>query len=250
MFGVEQDDAAWVQFWIVSATVSFATEFMDDITAKLPSAGEHWYEVEFFFNLWLLLPLTDGSALIFDNITKPYVAPIARKFKDKCEGYIGSSLLVLVNTSHMWILWFALTTLPEEARRFLVVALGTVYPIAASTVAVTTEASGLDDTHWLTYWTTFSLLFVCMDYLENFVGSIRGFYSICAAAVLYLFLPMFNGADVVLRRVLVPLSGQYENMLLHDAYVVKRSMVRSLHPDQHKRVFEKTAHLFLKNKSV
>ena len=36
----EEDDTAWLQFWITSATISFGTEFMDDITAQLPSAGE------------------------------------------------------------------------------------------------------------------------------------------------------------------------------------------------------------------
>jgi TB2/DP1, HVA22 family len=244
----EHDDTAWLQFWITSATVSFSTEFMDDITAKLPSAGEHWFEIEFFFNLWLIFPLTDGAALIYDHFTKPYIAPIAQKVKVQCEGYIGM-LLTLVNTSYIWVLWYALLTLPEEAKRFLVVALGTVYPIAASTVAITTETTALDDTFWLTYWATFSLLFVVMDYVENFVGQIPGFYSVCAIAVLYLFLPMFKGAEVVFRRVLVPLSGQYENMLMHDAYQVKAGMVKSIPSDHHDRVFEKAALIFLKNKA-
>lgn len=241
----EQDDKAWLQFWITSATVSFSTEFMDDIRQKLPAAGEHWFEVELLFHLWLLFPLTDGAALIYDCFTKPYVAPAAQRVKIQFEGFIGV-FLTLVNTSYIWVLWYAFLYLPEEAKRFLVVALGTVYPIAASTVAVTTEATSLDDTFWLTYWTTFSLLFIIMDYAENFVGSIPGFYSICAVAVVYLFLPMFNGAEVVFRRVLVPLSGQYENLLLHDAYVVKAGMVKSLPVDQRERVFEKTACIFLK----
>lgn len=243
----EADDTVWLQFWISSATVSFATEFMDDITAQLPQAGEHWFQFEVFFNLWLMFPLTDGAALIYDHFTKPYIAPTAQRIKVQCEGYIGM-LLTMVNTSYIWILWYAFIHLSEDTRRFLVVALGTIYPIAASTVAVTTETSGLDDTLWLTYWTTFSLLFVIMDYAENFVGRIPGFYSLCAVAVVYLFLPMFNGAEVIFRRVLVPLSRQHENLLLHDAYVVKMSMVKSLPADQRDRVFEKAAFVFLKTK--
>jgi hypothetical protein len=64
----EDDDSAWLQFWIASASLSFSTEFMDNITKFLPSAGEHWYEFEFFFNLWLILPMTDGAALIYDKV--------------------------------------------------------------------------------------------------------------------------------------------------------------------------------------
>jgi receptor expression-enhancing protein 5/6 len=71
---------------------------------------------------------------------------------------------------------------PEPARRFAVVVVGTIYPMAASTVALTTREDGTDDTFWLTYWSCFSLLFLAMDYLENFVGQIRGFYSLCLAA--------------------------------------------------------------------
>lgn len=37
------DDSAWLQYWVVAGTFSFATEFVDDITAQLPQAGEHWY---------------------------------------------------------------------------------------------------------------------------------------------------------------------------------------------------------------
>ena len=40
-------------------------------------------------------------------------------------------------------------------------------------------------------------LFLCMDYLENFVGSIPGFYSICLCCTIYLMLPLFRGAEQV-----------------------------------------------------
>jgi hypothetical protein len=36
------DDTVWLQYWIASGTFSFATEFMDDIRARLPQAGDHW----------------------------------------------------------------------------------------------------------------------------------------------------------------------------------------------------------------
>lgn len=86
-----------------------------------------------------------------------------------------------------------------------------------------------------------------MDYLENFVGHITGFYTLIAMCTLYLFLPMFKGADVIFRRVLVPLTGQYENMLMHDAYLVKLGMVDSIPNKEHDRVMAKAAQLFLKS---
>jgi len=243
----EEDDTAWLQYWIASASLSFSTEFVDEIAARLPAAGEHWYEFEFFFNLWLMLPFTDGAALLYDKFTKPYLGPLAVKMKDKCEGWIAL-LVAAVNASHLWFLWFAFVSLPEEARRFVVVLLGTAYPVAASIAAVTTSTTKLDDTVWLTYWCCFSLLFVIMDYVENFVGHVRGFYSLCAVASVYLFLPMFNGADVVFRTVLVPLSGQHENLLLHDAWILKQGMLARIPPDKQEAVNLKAAEIFLKNK--
>ena len=55
---------------------------------------------------------------------------------------------------------------------------------------------------------------------------------------------MFDGANVVFRRVLVPLSGQYENMLLHDAYLVRKGMEASIPEKYHDRVFTKAANVF------
>jgi hypothetical protein len=61
---------------------------------------------------------------------------------------------------------------------------------------------------------------------------------------LYLFLPMFDGANVVFRRVLVPLSGQYEEMLLHDAYLVRKGMEASIPQQYHEKVFKRAANVF------
>jgi hypothetical protein len=43
--------------------------------------------------------------------------------------------------------------------------------------------AGADTTFWLTYWSAYSILF--LDWLENFVGHIRGFYSICLVATVH-----------------------------------------------------------------
>mmetsp|Transcript_31263 Transcript_31263/g.73345 ORF Transcript_31263/g.73345 Transcript_31263/m.73345 type:complete len:281 (+) Transcript_31263:221-1063(+) len=243
------DDIAWLQFWLASGSFSFATEFMDEITAYLPEAGEHWYEFEFFLVAWFMLPFTDGSSLIYDLVTEPYITPIAKTLKAKMEGWV-QVLLTMVNTAYLWMMWFVFLRLPEQQRRFVTVALGTAYPMAATMVAVATTkndvASVQEQNFWLTYWASYTVLFVAMDYLENFVGHIPGFYSLCCVATLYLFLPMFRGADVIFRRVLVPLSGQYENLLLHDTMLVKLGMEQSI-PAKHKdRVMKKAADVFLK----
>ena len=146
-------------------------------------------------------------------------------------------------------LWFVFMTFPEEQRRFITVALGTIYPTAASIVAVSqpadTMATGADTTFWLTYWSSYSILFLLMDYLENFIGHIRGFYSVCLVATVYLFLPMFNGAETVFRRVLVPLSGQYENMLLRDVHIVQLEMEKLIPEKKRGGVLQKASDIFL-----
>lgn len=146
---------------------------MDIVAEQYPTIAEHWYEFEFITILWLLLPYTDGSALLFNKFTEPIFAPLAKSIKNKVESRM-TLFFLLVNTAYLWILWFVFLTLDEEARRFIVIAVGTIYPIAASTIACTTKSDKGDDSYWLTYWLCFSILFMTMDYLENFIGSIRG----------------------------------------------------------------------------
>jgi len=226
----EADDVAWLQFWLASGmyvvrvcvrctlpfgrllrpcsvqnptiesfpipychtgTFTYCTEWMDVVSENYPSIAEHWYEFEFLTLLWLLLPFTDGSTLLFDTITGPLLGEVAKKIKDKVDSRMAL-VAIFINSSYLWIVWLTFMTLDEEARRFIVIAVGTVYPIAASTVACTTKAAKRDDSFWLTYWACFSILFLMMDYLENFIGKIRGFYSICLCATVYLFLPMVS----------------------------------------------------------
>jgi len=243
----EVDDIAWLQFWIVSGVFAYCTEWMDVIAENYPPIAEHWYEFEFFSILWLLLPMTDGSAFLFTKVTEPLFAPIADSIKHKVESKL-SIFFLLLNSGYLWLVWFTFLSLDEEARRFIVIAVGTLYPIAASTIACTSKTDKKDETFWLTYWICFSILFLMMDYLENFVGSIRGFYSICLCTTVYLFLPMFNGADAVFRNIIIPLSGQHEQMLLRDIYLVKLEMDQRI-PERHREAaYGKASALFSKAK--
>lgn len=96
----EADDNAWLQFWITSGSLAYCTEFIDNIRDIFPKGGEHWYEFEFFFTLWLLLPFTDGAAAIQKYITKPLFAPIAHRMKGVFEGWI-QCVIAAVNASHL-----------------------------------------------------------------------------------------------------------------------------------------------------
>jgi hypothetical protein len=39
----EADDTVWLQYWIASGTLSYCTEFIDEIREIFPNGGEHWY---------------------------------------------------------------------------------------------------------------------------------------------------------------------------------------------------------------
>lgn len=49
-------------------------------------------------------------------------------------------------------------------------------------------------------------------------------------------LPMFQGADKVFRKILVPLAGLQEMLMLSDAIQVKKRMLKDLPPDRAKAV--------------
>lgn len=242
------DDVAWVEFWIASGTFTYCTEWMDVVAEQHPHIAEHWYEFEFLALLWFILPFTDGSTLMFDNITRPIFGAMFTNLKQKMDRRIALIVMV-VNWGHLWVLWMTFTSLDEEARRFIVVAVGTVYPIIASTVACTTTTDEHDDSFWLTYWASFSIVFMMMDYLENFVGKITGFYSLCLCATVYLFLPMFNGADAVFRNILAPLSGQYEAMLLRDVHILKVEILKKIPERKRDSFLKQAASLFVEKKT-
>jgi len=244
----EADDKEWLQYWLASGSFTYATEWMDIVAEHYPIVSDHWYKFELIAMLWMLLPFTDGSAVINSKITEPYIVPIAESLKSKLEGQVAMFLLV-INTGYLSLIWFVFMTLDEEAKRFIVVAVGTVYPLAASIVSMSKNANAYGITFWLTYWSCFSILFISMDYIENFLGEIPGFYSLCLCSTVYLFLPMFNGADVFFRNILVPLSGQQEEMYLRDVEMMRLEMQKAIPAKVQDAVFAKAADVFLQKKT-
>jgi len=71
-----------------------------------------------------------------------------------------------------------------------------------------------------------------MDVTEDFLGRIPGFYSLIIFTTVYLMLPMFQGADKVFRKILVPLAGLQELLLLRDAMAIKKRMLKDLDPER------------------
>jgi len=234
-------------FALPQGTFTYATEWMDIVAEHYPVISDHWYKFEFFTLLWMLLPFTDGASLLYSMITEPYIVPLAESFKSKLEGNIAMFLL-FINTGYLWMIWFVFMNLDEEAKRFIVVAAGTVYPIVTSIVSMSKNAHAYDVTFWLTYWSCFSILFIMMDYIENYIGTIPGFYSLCLCSTVYLFLPMFNGADAIFRKILVPLSGQQEQMYLRDVELMRLEMQKAIPSKVQDTVFAKAAALFVQKR--
>jgi hypothetical protein len=65
---------------------SLLHRFIYNIRDAFPQVGEHWYEFEFVFTLWLLLPITDGAAIIQEYMTKPLISRIPNKMAGTFKG--------------------------------------------------------------------------------------------------------------------------------------------------------------------
>ena len=97
----------------------------------------------------------------------------------------------------------------------------------------------------LAAYATRSQVTLVMTLVERAAGAPLGLYTACLATTLYLMLPMFNGADVVFRNVLVPLAGQREALLLKDAKTLAKNMVKQLPASRHGEAGEAIAEAFL-----
>jgi len=213
----------------------FLTAFLKDYHLANEKIQLMWFQFEFFFFIWLYLPFTDGSTLVFDYFTKPVMSPIIDPISQKMNSWISGTIMTIVNASHLWALWAFFIILPKDVKRFATIAVGSVYPILASITAVSTPTK-TDDTFWLTYWTGYGLLFITMDWLETYFGRIWGFYTVIIFSTVYLMLPMFQGSDKLFRNVLVPLAGLKEQLLLRDAILLKKDIIASIPADRQKEL--------------
>ena len=60
-----------------------------------------WTEFQFYMVLWLILPFTDGAAIIYEMITRPYVAPAVAPIARMAEGWLTTLALAVINASHL-----------------------------------------------------------------------------------------------------------------------------------------------------
>lgn len=225
-----EDDKAWLQYWMVGGIIFMATGWVDDMMTS-DTVTYYWYESIFFLFVWLYFPKTDGAALIYDHITEPFITPKIKPLAAKMTNFITQLYQLMVNAVHLWLLWIIFLFLPAGLKKLIAVLIGTVYPLVSSVAAASTEQVE-DDTYWLTYWSVYGCLFLVMELLETWLGRIPGFYTLIIMATVYLMLPMFGGADKVFRKVLVPLAGLQELLMLSDAIRVKRSMLKDLDPER------------------
>ena len=237
------DDTAWLQYWIAMEIIAYSTEWVDDVATRSPAVREHWYEFEFFYFLWLLLPFTDGAKLTFDYITKPLLGPVIVPITAKLEGWITMIVMAFINSAHLWLLWAVFVILPAFLKRFMTVTFGTIFPVMASIVAVTTKETD-DDTYWLTYWSCYGITFLLMDWIEAYLGHVPGFYTVIIFFIVYLMLPLFGGAEQVFRKILVPLTGLQEVLLLRDAALLRREMEAQIDPKRWKELRKAMAKSF------
>ena len=135
--------------------------------------------------------------------------------------------------------------LPTVVKRFAVIAAGSAYPVVASIVAVATNRDDIAEDKWLTYWSSFSLLYLGMISAERCIGKLPGLYVCCLAAIFYLMLPLFDGSTAVFRNVLVPIFRQRESLLLKDAKRLARDMVNQLPANRHLEAGRAAAAVFM-----
>jgi len=77
---------------------------------------------------------------------------------------------------------------------------------------------------------------------ESFLGRVPGFYTLVIFTTVYLML--FRGADKVFRKILVPLAGLQELLILRDSILMKKQMLKDLDPERAKIVRKSIAKFF------
>lgn len=243
----ENDDKAWLQYWMVGGVLFMCTDWvghaMKDVSAV------YWYEVTTVFFVWLYIPILNGARLLYENITALYIAPKIKPIAAKMNNMISALYQTMINAMHLWFVWIIFMFLPVALKRTIAIAVGTVYPFVSSIAAASTEEVA-DDTFWLTYWSVYGCLFLIMELLETWLGRIPGFYTLVIFSTVYLMLPMFQGADKLFRKVLVPLAGLQELLLLRDAILVKKKMLLDLHPERARAVRQAIAQFYADDDAI
>lgn len=159
----ESDDKMWLQYWMLGGVMFMMSTWVDDFMQS-DRADHYWYTAMVFFFYWLYFPKTQGATLMYETVTKPYLAPLMQKGLGKLDNAISYVYSILVNAVHLWFLWLFFMFLPKGLKHAVAILVGTVYPLLSSVKASSTEEIE-DDTYWLTYWSVYGVLFLIMEVL-------------------------------------------------------------------------------------
>lgn len=77
-----------------------------------------------------------------------------------------------------------------------------------------------------------AFFFSSFHHSEKWLGWIPGYYTVIILSEVYLMLPMFGGAEKVFRKLLVPMFGLRELLMVRDAFLVKKNLLRDLPPER------------------
>jgi len=238
------DDRTWLMYWVVHGIFQYSTEFIDQLALEYESVYKYWHTFEVLAILWLLMPLTDGATLIYKTLARPYLLPLVAPLKNAADGWIAGLALTTINASYIWWFSFIFMQLPITVKRYAVMAVGSILPVASTIVALASTADN-SEMRWLTYWPCFSLLFITMIGVEKCVGSFKGLYVMTLAATLYLMLPMFDGSMKVFRNILVPLCGQQELLIIRDAHLLAEQLLKKIPVDRQEYARQQAANAFV-----
>ncbi|CAJ1959353.1 unnamed protein product [Cylindrotheca closterium] len=238
----EEDDTDWLRYWTLGGMFFVFTEWVDNAVDN-DVADVYWYKFTCFVYFWLYFPRTSGAVIIDERFTQKYLATRFKPLASSMSKMLDAIVQSFVNAIHLYIIWIFFMFLPQGMKRIAAVGVGTVYPFVSSVVAISTEEFE-DDAFWLTYWSCYGILFISMDFLETWLGWIPGFYTVIILAEVYLMLPMFGGAEKIFRKILVPLFGLRELLMVRDAFLVKKNLLRDLPPERAHLVRQTIADFF------
>ena len=67
----------WLQYWILHGCLSVVSQDAGRFLERFgPGFVNHFYEFQFYSVLWLILPMTDGAAVVNELVTKKYITPL------------------------------------------------------------------------------------------------------------------------------------------------------------------------------
>lgn len=241
-------DDTWLQYWVAQVILFYSTLAW---TYCKPHDMGVLYKAQFFYTLWLVLPFTDGSALILDSITRFCCRPILSWVPWALNGGWGIVAHILINSIHLFATWFICSELDAELMPFAVIIISTIYPLFASLVSLATTDKS-DTTFWLIYYCFFGSFYLLLTIMEaySFFVDKQTLYCFGLCFMMYLMLPLTRGAEQVFRSIIIPLAGLDELMIIHDSHKLKVVAMKRLSQARQKQVLRMIATSFFEAHGV